>query len=522
MVGRLALGFVPKVHATEAGVHYQYPSIAGSSRTFSKGQVATVHGDTLRIEKKGILDTSEGKFEAVYSADFKLLQVYELNEERIRIQVVDQSGKVIPVEFKRVEREFGPEIEVVCDDHQIAAYWNRVIRPAEDLPLIDSSNALNCPTSLALGAVGALSAQNVLPLVIGTFLCLNVVKADDGRSTSTPYQSTELPFNVRDPNTFVGKRLTFEQAVERLKILEERSLPLNEKDAREMKELSSELFKESNEKEILIKRTDGLEFYFVDISNDLSIILRERMRKIGTSIEKLTSHRYPLCHSPSPWEKGTTSASYTQFKKGRIFSSIMDQDFFSALRNSYVAYLQLQAVVTSFGERAKIADDIYSSVTSLLISTYGEHKELNRQSEILTAAYLANSQIFLETIRDLIIWRCDKFKCELLPPTPDSLQDIGKEVIHLTGESIKFDKVLKAYAEIFFKKIQSNKIDLDLCISMLITELDKENKVPQASKNQATSSISDAEKKNTIADQMREALLALHTIKATIASFKLE
>ena len=152
MVGRLALGFVPKVHATEGGVHYQYPSIEGSSRTFSKGQVATVHGDTLRIEKEGILDTSEGKFEAVYSADFKLLQVYELNEERIRIQVVDQSGKVVPVEFKRVEREFGPEIEVVCDDHQIAAYWNRIIRPVEDLPLIDSSNALNCPTSLALGA----------------------------------------------------------------------------------------------------------------------------------------------------------------------------------------------------------------------------------------------------------------------------------------------------------------------------------------------------------------------------------
>ncbi len=49
VVGRLVLGFLPKVHATQEGVHYHYPSSIGSAQTFSQGQVSTLYGDSLTV-----------------------------------------------------------------------------------------------------------------------------------------------------------------------------------------------------------------------------------------------------------------------------------------------------------------------------------------------------------------------------------------------------------------------------------------------------------------------------------------
>lgn len=178
MVGRLALGFAPKVQATEAGVHYHYPSTAGSTQTFSKGQVATLRGDSLEIEKEGVLITSKGKYEGVYSADFKLRKVYEINEERIRIQVVDQEGKAVPVEFKRVQGEHGSGIQVICDDQQMAEHWKQLINPKMAVQgQISDGDASSCSTSLALGTLSALTVQNAIPLAIGAMSCLQRVHA---------------------------------------------------------------------------------------------------------------------------------------------------------------------------------------------------------------------------------------------------------------------------------------------------------------------------------------------------------
>jgi hypothetical protein len=129
MVGRLAVSFVPKVHATPDGVHYLYPSLQGSTQTFSPGSTITLEGDELSIEQSRYLETPEGEFEAAYSGRFKLGAVHTMTEERIQMDVLDPQGKIVPIEFVRTQGKYGPQIHVKSDDQKLQAHWSRYFQP---------------------------------------------------------------------------------------------------------------------------------------------------------------------------------------------------------------------------------------------------------------------------------------------------------------------------------------------------------------------------------------------------------
>lgn len=129
MVGRLALGLIPKVHASENGVHYHYPSTQTHTQTVTQNQTVTLRGDKLSVEKKGILDTPEGSFEGEYSAVFRLQKIYELTKEKIGIQVVNSAGKAVPVEFTRTIGEHGPIIQVTSSDKELQQHWTTYFVP---------------------------------------------------------------------------------------------------------------------------------------------------------------------------------------------------------------------------------------------------------------------------------------------------------------------------------------------------------------------------------------------------------
>lgn len=198
MIGKLALGFTPRVHATEKGLHYNYPSFDHSSQTFSQGQVATVEGNTLTIEREGVFQTPQGDFEGVYSANFNLREVNEIGEESVRIRVTDKEGRNVPIVFKRIEGMYGPEIQVICDNQELAQYWTRQLPPPK-----------NCLKEIAIGTLSALSLNNPLPLAMGTFACLST------RVSAVPFPT----FNVEHPSYRV---LSVEQARERYQFLEEK------------------------------------------------------------------------------------------------------------------------------------------------------------------------------------------------------------------------------------------------------------------------------------------------------------
>lgn len=123
MVGRLALGLVPKVHATQAGVHYHYPSWDGYYKTVSEHQTAVLQNNTLYVEKTGELETPHGTFPAVYESDFKLGQVYELSEERIRLQVKDKNETPTMVTFSVNMGPYGPQITVSSENKDLENQW---------------------------------------------------------------------------------------------------------------------------------------------------------------------------------------------------------------------------------------------------------------------------------------------------------------------------------------------------------------------------------------------------------------
>lgn len=191
-IGQLAIGFIPKVHANEKGVHYLYPSTEGSIQVFSKEQITTVQGDRLSIERNAILETPLGEHKGTVSAYFKLHRVYELSDERVRIQVIDHSGKSVPIEFKNIQGKYGPEVEVICDDKDLANYWTKLIYPEKaGVEKQLSKQMLDCSMNLVGGALGSLITQNVIPLSLFAFSCLG---RSDASSRNT-LKKTEIISN---------------------------------------------------------------------------------------------------------------------------------------------------------------------------------------------------------------------------------------------------------------------------------------------------------------------------------------
>lgn len=126
MFGRLALRLVPKVHATEAGVHYHYPSIEGHTQTFSVGQTVTMHGEGVTVESAGSVQTPEGVFAA--SHQFQLHRVTRVSTESVHIQILNENGEKIPLRFTLTQGQFGPEIQVTSTNPDIATHWSKYFK----------------------------------------------------------------------------------------------------------------------------------------------------------------------------------------------------------------------------------------------------------------------------------------------------------------------------------------------------------------------------------------------------------
>ncbi|MDQ2993530.1 MAG: tetratricopeptide repeat protein [Pseudomonadota bacterium] len=124
-VGRLAIGFMPRVHATQAGVHYHYPSNLGHTETYARNQFVSRVGEDITYKNAGKFSTPEGDYAAEYSAQFKLHHIDHLSQQSIRIQMVNQAGEITPVEFDFVTGEYGPEIRISSPNSTLAAHWER-------------------------------------------------------------------------------------------------------------------------------------------------------------------------------------------------------------------------------------------------------------------------------------------------------------------------------------------------------------------------------------------------------------
>lgn len=180
MIGRLVLGFSPKVHATEGGVHYHYPSTQRYTQTASPNQTVTWVGDDVTLEQHGKFSTPEGGFDAEYVAQFRVQQVDRITQEKVRIRVLDQNGKAVPLEFQKRQGQYGPEIQVVSSDKALERYWQRYFRVKQPVFTIESETIpMSCISTLAIGGAVALVTQHPLPMLMAGFGCIPTAMARD-------------------------------------------------------------------------------------------------------------------------------------------------------------------------------------------------------------------------------------------------------------------------------------------------------------------------------------------------------
>jgi hypothetical protein len=92
-VGRDAMGFIPKVNASEKGVHYRYPSTEGSTETVtSRGSVCVAGGKVSSAHQRSPQqaarkpDTGDGR-------RLTLPSIHEVTQDNIKLYVLDRDGK---------------------------------------------------------------------------------------------------------------------------------------------------------------------------------------------------------------------------------------------------------------------------------------------------------------------------------------------------------------------------------------------------------------------------------------------
>ncbi len=115
--------------------------------------------------------------------------MYELNEERVRIRVINHEGKTVPVEFSKVQGSYGPEIHVKCQDKRLEHYWMQYFplkQIIKELPKGQQNqsisehigSSLSCKVGLAIGAIGTLATRSPLPAMLGSLSCTPKVSAN--------------------------------------------------------------------------------------------------------------------------------------------------------------------------------------------------------------------------------------------------------------------------------------------------------------------------------------------------------
>ena len=173
-IGRLALGFMPKVSANEQGVKYRHPSVKGHTR------IATAQGSVTLGGEHGM--------------QFKLYGIREITQDKITLTVMNEAGKKTALEFTVIQNGLDEKIVAKSSEKNLEDYWNQEIRST--LPAMQR-NDLTCQSALVVGAVASAVGQNALPALVASLSCWPQVSA---------YAEMK-----NEPAASVGKRAVMQQ-----------------------------------------------------------------------------------------------------------------------------------------------------------------------------------------------------------------------------------------------------------------------------------------------------------------------
>ena len=173
-IGRLALGFMPKVSANEQGVQYRHPSMEGHARIVTSQGGVTMVGEKITVEQHGNVHSMAGESKAYDGMQFKLHGIHEITQDKIKLYVINQMGQKVGVEISAIQNGLDKTIAVRSSDKCLEGFLNQETRSV--LPAVQTKDSA-CHSALVVGAVASAVGQNALPAMIATLSCWPKVSA---------------------------------------------------------------------------------------------------------------------------------------------------------------------------------------------------------------------------------------------------------------------------------------------------------------------------------------------------------
>lgn len=173
-VGRLAMGFMPKVNASEQGVHYRYPSTGGCTETVTSRGSAGVAGGSVNPAQQASARERASEPDRREGMPLTLHSIHQITQDNIKLYVLDQDGKKICVQFAQSGNDAEAAVWVCSSDQALEADWNREIRTT----LPSTRPALSpCHAALAMGAVMSTMSRRLAPALVAALPCLPEISA---------------------------------------------------------------------------------------------------------------------------------------------------------------------------------------------------------------------------------------------------------------------------------------------------------------------------------------------------------
>ena len=273
------------------------------------------------------------------------------------------------------------------------------------------------------------------------------------------------------PETFIRKKLTPEQAKQRLKILEVQQEALEEiksdlspRSSRELKEIANVLAKEEILFSERITRKEPSQFYDIEFNKhprDLVIEkFKNRSRKIDCMLSSIpeASGLAIIQAIVKPSEEMTWYQTATLMQ----MESILKTDFLDGLKHHYAANLNLLSAARSLAHHS----DVFEKITKLHSESfhiYEAQSNFNRNCEVVILDHSKTTQKSLEDMRSLML-ECGP----TLEDCPENFLERGERIITIeVAQAMNLYQNIEKFSEDFLKMLEPLKTGIDECIKTI-------------------------------------------------------
>ncbi len=279
------------------------------------------------------------------------------------------------------------------------------------------------------------------------------------------------PINLNDSASLLRKRLTPDQADQRLRILEvqqeallREGSDLSPRSTRELRELAELASEDSVKYSVTITRQDPSQFYHVEFNTHPQVAAIRAFNRIGPMINSMTQHIGQVSElrilealvAPKEEMKWYQAETLCQMH------AILKTDFLDGLKYAYMAGLNLLQAARCLYKDPKVYQQI-TKVHAKAFDLYEDQIQFNRSCEMNILEHSQVSQKELENMRDLVLRSGEK----LDTPPEDFLPLCNAVIERESRHAAQLYLAIEASATTFLGKLAPLSLEIDTCIQAI-------------------------------------------------------